>query len=207
VTPSDDEPLLAALGRIEVTEADLAKRRWLALGPGSVRGGTHGSDVRPPEPAERAWLARRLATLTSPLERRALDLAEEALGLEAVGAAYQRLGLTRQRTLRFAMGVSDPAGFALIEQSSPGLSFVGLADLTRLYVTSADQAARAAAALGLAAAAVELGRGRGQTLLLVPADLGPAFGEAGYEALGPRVEIVLTRAAVARLAGHLRVRA
>jgi hypothetical protein len=95
---------------------------------------------------------------------------------------------------------------------SPGVSLSGIGDLARLFVYTNDPVARRATQLAFPLATSELGRVRGPSpLILVPEELGDVLtdsdSDSGYRSLGPRVEVLLTPAAVARVAGHMRPRA
>jgi hypothetical protein len=58
----------------------------------------------------------------APLLLRSDDLTRRGLNLSEVNAAYRKFGLQRRRRVLLAMHKDVPLGFALVEQSSPGLN-------------------------------------------------------------------------------------
>jgi hypothetical protein len=213
--PIASEPLLVAIERLALDASEVSLRRWVLLAPKADRSAALAApaserldELHAPQHDEREWLTTRLAALCSPLELLALDMSVDELELDSVAAAYRAIGLGRGRELRIALGVTGPMGFALIEHAARGVSLTGYGDLARLYSIVGDTQAAQHTLSILAAAAVTLDRSWGASpLLLVNEELAPLLAQAGYELVGPRTEVIVARAAVARLAGHLRLRA
>ena len=103
------------------------------------------------------------------------------------------------------MSVGGPLGFALLEQSSPGLFPATEADLARLFTLRSSGATRQTTLLSLARDAVRLQREadrRGPAFLLAPEDA-RVLSEAGFEVVGERVEVLASRDGATRVVNCL----
>ncbi len=203
--PARSRDGLARLRELSPAPAELAwnERTLLWAGPDQPL------DLVEQEPqdasnADLAWVAADLGGRMAPLWIDALRLDAAGLCLDETDRLYRAAGLGRRRAVRLAMSVGGPRGYALVDQTSPGVSLDGTAHLVRLFV--ARESAERHRVLGtLAVDAVRLQRKAGQRtawVLTSPEDA-PALLERGFVSLGPRIEIVATKAGAGRLVNFL----
>lgn len=102
-----------------------------APGPGDI-------EVRVADGQDLDLLDEFLATHESALIRQAEDLSAHQWTLESLNRRYQHLRLFRQRQVLIATRRQEPAGFALVELSSPGLNLSeGLSAFRTIVLDSA----------------------------------------------------------------------
>ena len=170
-----------------------------------ARVGGRSDDVQGAATGDIDWIMERAGELLRPLERTAFDVSTAELRLPRIQRTYSNLGLSRQRFVRMAFSVGGPLGFSLVEVATPGISFPGFVDLVRLYPTRREPSARADALLALADDAIRLQRENGierTQFLLDPKDAA-VLEQAGYAALGPRIEMLATRAGASQIVNFI----
>ncbi len=148
--------------------------------------------VRPAAGEDLDRIDEWLADHESPLRRHAEDLAPHDLALDSLNRRYQRLGLFRQRQALLASDGDTPAGFALIELSSPGLNLSEGLSAFRVHVFEHAQGDADGVRAALIRAAQDLYRAAGRRAVLglvdvSAADAGDASEVASYQRLGLRV--------------------
>ncbi|MBN1959761.1 MAG: hypothetical protein JW841_02340 [Deltaproteobacteria bacterium] len=208
--PRDDDPLLAAINRIQLSTAEVTQRPCALFKPIESLNFVplRTDELHAPDADECDWLTTRLAAMHTKRELFALDLNLAELELSSISAAYRNIGLSRRRDLRIAIGVTGPNGFALFEHTSRGVSLTGYGDIARLYCIVSDQQSQMHTLSVLAKTAIALARSWSSSpLLLISKDYVSILQELGYLLIGQRIELLITREAVIRLVGHLRLHA
>lgn len=204
----DTESKQEAIDRLRSFRPDPEDISWserVLLSAGSSVNLEGDEEVQAPGQSDLAWIAGKLHERLAPLEWEALDLNATALPRNDLSRLYHTVGLKRRRFARLSLGVSGPTGFALIEQSSPGLSFAGHADLIRLLPMARHAEARADALTSLTRDALQLQRrvGKPSCLFLVQPKDAPTLMAAGFESLGPHVEVFTSRAGARQMVNVL----
>jgi len=195
--PARSRDQLARLRALEPSPNDLVVRDRVLLTDGERYRlpKSLNEDMHDAQNTDLDWIAARLRDRLEPLAVVALRLFPAELRLDDTDRAFHTIGLGRRRAMRMAMSVSGPIGFSLIEQSSPGVNFAGLADLVRPVVTVTATEAHNSALTALAHDAVRVQRasGRRHAWLLVEPEEVEILTGGGFDVVGPRVEVFASR--------------
>ncbi|MBI5509146.1 MAG: hypothetical protein HY903_10370 [Deltaproteobacteria bacterium] len=205
--PNKSRDGLARLLSLEPTPSTLALKKAVLMSATTVAPPTKdgAADIQEAAVSDLEWVAARLAERLSPLAVSAYCLKAGELRLEETGRFFHAVGLWRRRRVRLAMSVGGPMGFALVEQSSPGVSLAGTADLVRLFPMRATGPARQAALLSLAHDALRLQKDADirTCMFLVSDEEAEILAGAGYNVVGERLEILATREGAQRVVNCL----
>ena len=133
-------------------------------------------------------------TSMDPVRMRANDLTPDELRLETLGRRYAARGLKRERVLGVVDGAGGPAGWVLVESSSPGLMWGEFYNACQLFVPDGPAAADARLALVQFAADVARADGRPVVEFLAAAGDVTALAQLGFtNHLGEVRELTLHR--------------
>lgn len=205
VAPNPAGPGAEALGSLDPEQ--ITSRVWEVLVPGPryQRPATQPAEASDADRDNLAWIDTKAAGVTHPLEHRAFALNARDLPLDGVQKRYHGAGLERRRRVRLAMSISGPLGFALVEDTTPGVLLDTIGPVCRVFPTSASPQNRVSAAVTLAHDAVDLADTSAQVQIWVPEDLRPALEAEGFEHRGNRVDTVISRAAAPQLVNVLTI--